>query len=165
MKRLMNSLSFPDINVWLALAASEHVHASIARSWWEQETGIIAFSRFTQLGFLRLMTAAAVMDAKPLTIREAWHVYDRLYEDDRVTFVSEPPEVEKRFRDRASGRTVSPKIWADAWLLAVAEASEGILVTFDRALASRGAYCLLKQEGGARKKAAGQPFPPRKAGQ
>jgi toxin-antitoxin system PIN domain toxin len=139
----MNSLSFPDINVWLALAAPEHVHAAIARRWWEQEAGMIGFSRLTQLGFLRLMTTAVVMDGKPLTIAAAWRVYDRLYEDDRVTFVSEPPEIEKRFREKASGRTASPKLWADAWLLALAQEAEGVLVTFDQALASRGAYCLL----------------------
>ncbi len=94
----MSSLSFPDINVWLALATPEHVHAAMARRWWEQEAGKIGFARLTQLGFLRLMTTAAVMDDKPLTISAAWRVYDRFYEDDRVTFVSEPPEVEKRFR-------------------------------------------------------------------
>ena len=141
----MNSLSFPDINVWLAVAAPEHEHAAIASRWWEQETGIIAFSRFTQLGFLRLMPTAAVMEGKPLKITAARRVYDRLYEDDRVTFVSEPPEVEKRFRERAAGRAASPKVWADAWLLALAQAAEGILVTFDKALASRGAYCLLSK--------------------
>ena len=142
----MISLSFPDINVWLAVAAPEHIHADIARRWWEQQIGTIAFSRFTQLGFLRLMTTAAVMDGKPLTIAEAWRVYDRFYEDDRVTFFSEPPDVEKRFREKATGRTVSPKVWADAWLLAVAQASEGVLVTFDKALASRGAHCLLPKK-------------------
>ena len=139
----MSSLSFPDINVWLALAAPEHVHATIARQWWQQETGAIAFSRFTQIGFLRLMTTAAVMDGKPLTIAEAWRVYDRLYDDDRVVFMSEPPEVDERFREKASGRTASRKLWADAWLLALADAADGILVTFDKALASRGAHCLL----------------------
>jgi hypothetical protein len=89
-----------------------------------RETGIIAFSRLTQLGFLRLMTTAAVMDGKPLTITTAWRIYDRLYEDDRVTFVSEPPEAEKRSREKASGRTASPKVWADAWLLALAHAGQ-----------------------------------------
>jgi len=89
------------------------------------------------------MTTAAVMDGKPLTIAEAWRVYDRLYDDDRVMFISEPPEAERRFREKASGRTASPKLWADAWLLAVAQAAGGILITFDKALASRGAHCLL----------------------
>ena len=80
----MNSLSFPDANVWLALAAPEHVHAVTARRWWEQETGRIAFSRITQLGFLRLMTAAAAMDGKPLSMTAAWQVLDRFFEDDRT---------------------------------------------------------------------------------
>ena len=139
----MSSLSFPDINVWLALAAPEHVHAAIAKRWWERETGTIAFCRLTQLGFLRLMTTAAAMDGKPLTIAEAWRVYDRFYEDDRVTLISEPPEVEVRFREKATGRNVSPKVWADAWLLAFAQTAEGVLVTFDKALSARGAFCLL----------------------
>ncbi|HEY1206652.1 MAG: TA system VapC family ribonuclease toxin [Bryobacteraceae bacterium] len=139
----MSSLSFPDVNVWLALAAPEHVHAAAARKWWERETGRIAFSRFTQLGFLRLMTTAAAMAGKPLTMTEAWRVHDRFYEDDRVAFVPEPPGVEPRFRERPSGSGASPKLWADAWLLAFAGAAEGALVTFDRALAARGAHCLL----------------------
>ncbi len=134
------------MNVWLALATPEHVHATIAKQWWEQENGTIAFCRLTQLGFLRLMTTAAAMDGKPLTIAEAWRVYDRFYDDDRVTLIAEPTEVEKRFREKAAGRTVSPKVWADAWLLAFAQASEGALVTFDRVLSSRGAFCLLAKE-------------------
>jgi len=143
----MSSLSFPDINVWLAIAAPEHLRAALARGWWEREAGHIAFCRLTQLGFLRLVTTAAVMDGKPLTMTEAWRVYDRFYDDDRVTFLSEPPEVDKRFREKATGRTASPKVWADAWLLAVAQTAEGVLVTFDKALASRGALCLLPKRG------------------
>jgi predicted nucleic acid-binding protein len=41
--------------------------------------------------------------------------------------------------------TASPKLWADAWLLAVAKAARGTLVTFDRALAAHGARCLLPE--------------------
>jgi predicted nucleic acid-binding protein len=93
------------------------------------------------------MTTAAVMDSKPLTIAEAWRVYDRMYDDDRVTFVAEPADVEKRFREKAVGRTASPKIWANAWLLAMAEEAGGVLVTFDKALAGRGAHCLLGKRG------------------
>ncbi len=137
-------ISLPDVNVWLALAAPEHVHSAPARDWWGQEPGAIAFSRFTQLGFLRLTTTAAAMDGKPLTIAQAWRVYDRFFEDDRVVFVAEPPEADQRFRQRAVGRQASPKVWADAWLLAVAESAGGVLVTFDKALAAQGAHCLLK---------------------
>jgi uncharacterized protein len=131
------------MNVWLALATSEHIHSSQARSWWNQEDGVIAFSRLTQLGLLRLMTTAAVMDGKPLTMSQAWRVYDRFYDDDRVVFLAEPPEAEKNFRVRATGRLASPKVWADAWLLAFAQAAGGRLITFDKALRPRGAHCLL----------------------
>jgi uncharacterized protein len=143
----MSSLSFPDVNVWLALAAPEHVHAVAARRWWEQETGYIAFSRMTQLGFLRLMTTSAAMDGRPLTMVEAWRVHDRFFEDDRVKFVPEPEGIESRFREHTAGGPASPKLWADAWLLAFALAAAGMLVTFDRALAARGAHCLLVEEG------------------
>ena len=139
----MTSLSFPDINVWLALAAPEHVHAAIARHWWEEESGDIAFSRFTQLGFLRLVTTAEAMGGKPLSMAEAWRVYDRFYDDERVVFIPEPSQVEEQFRTRTAARTSSPRTWTDAWLLAVAQSADGVLVTFDKALASRGAHCLL----------------------
>ncbi len=135
------------MNVWLALATPEHVHWEVARLWWVGESGEIAFSRFTQMGFLRLLTTDAVMDGKPLTMAEAWSVYDRWYEDDRVTFMPEPPSVDGGFRERAAGRTVSPKVWADAWLLAFAHAAGGKLVTFDKALGPRGAVCLLGATG------------------
>lgn len=138
----MSLLSFPDINVWLALAASEHIHASAARNWWNRENGRIAFSRFTQLGFLRLMTRAAAMGGRPLSAIEAWRVHDRFYDDDRIVFVPEPAQAEARFRKYASARTASPKLWSDAWLLAVAEAAQGTVVTFDKALGAHGALCL-----------------------
>ena len=83
------------------------------------------------------------MDGKPLTIAQAWRVYDRFYDDDRVLFVVEPSEIDQRFRENAVGRQASPKIWADAWLLAMAHAAGGVLVTFDKALGTRGAHCLL----------------------
>jgi toxin-antitoxin system PIN domain toxin len=137
---------FPDINVWLALATREHVHSPLARRWWQDESRAIAFSRLTQLGFLRLVTTAVAMDGKPLNIAQAWRVYDRFYDDDRVVFISEPPDVDQRFREKAVGRSASPKIWADTWLLSLAQAADGILITFDKALGARGAHCLLSNK-------------------
>ena len=139
----MSSLSFPDLNVWLALAATEHVHHALAVTWWNKQEGPIAFCRFSQMGFLRLVTTAAAMDNRPLTMAQAWRVYDRFFDDDRVVFVAEPSQVEAIFRKKATGRMVSPKIWAEAWLLATAEAASGKLVTLDRALSERGAISLL----------------------
>jgi uncharacterized protein len=144
----MTSLSFPDLNIWLALATHDHIHSALVRRWWQECLGSIAMTRSTQHGFLRLVTTAAVMNGKPLTTDQAWRVYDRFYDDDRVAFLSEPPGIDESFRKLAAGRSASPKIWADAWLLAFAQAAGGKLITLDRALTARGAICLLPKSAG-----------------
>ena len=143
MNKSTSSLSFPDVNVWLALLLENHAHRRATQKWWQSTDATIVFTRFTELSVLRLLTTGAAMDDKPLSMNDAWRAYDRLYEDDRVVFMPEPPDVEKRFRQNTRARTPSPKVWADAWLLAFAESADGILVTFDRALAARSAACLL----------------------
>ena len=77
------------------------------------------------------------MNGKPLTMRTAWSAYDRLFEDDGVAFVNETGAMEPLFRRRTSTGMASPKLWADAWFLAVAGHTGGPLVTFDLALARR----------------------------
>lgn len=141
----MTSLSFPDINLWMALAVPEHAHFQLAIRWWEETQGRTAFCRLTQLGLLRLLTTSAAMNGKPLSGSDAWAIYDRFFQDDRVIFLKEPVPIERLFREKSCHFTASPKVWADAWLLAFAEASGGRLITFDRALAARGAHCLLPE--------------------
>lgn len=142
----MNRLSFPDVNVWLALCSVEHVHGAIARHWWSREPGSIAFTRVTQLSLLRLLTSPVIMKGKPLTNTEAIEIYDHLFLDDRVIFLEELPRMEKQFRETARVPSASPKLWADAWLLAFAQTAGGTLVTFDQALASRSSQCLLLEK-------------------
>jgi uncharacterized protein len=86
------------------------------------------------------------MDGKPLTMDEAWQAYDQFFADDSVVLMPEPAGVDARFREYAKGRTASPRLWADAWLLAFAEAAGGTVITFDRGLAARGAHCLVPQD-------------------
>lgn len=133
------------MNVWLALVSHEHVHSANARRWWNSTSGEIAFCRLSQLGLLRLLTTAAVMGNKPLSFDAAWGVYDSLLADERVVFSQEHSRADRFFRTFTTGPANSPKVWADAWLLAVAEATGGVLVTFDKALAKRGAHCLLAE--------------------
>jgi toxin-antitoxin system PIN domain toxin len=147
MNRSTISLSFPDVNVWMALALEHHVHRPRAKAWWQANDGPIAFTRLTQIGLLRLLTTSAAMDGQPLGMDEAWRVHDGFFTDDRVALLPEPADIETPFREYAAGRVASPKLWADAWLLAVARSSGGTLITFDRALAARGARCLLEPEG------------------
>ena len=130
----------------MALLLENHVHREAALHWWRATDATIAFTRFTQMSVLRLLTTAAAMDGKPLSLNEAWRAYDRLFADERVGLMPEPAEVEIRFRQNTRGRSASPKLWADAWLLAFAESAGGILVTFDRALAARSTCCLLLQD-------------------
>ncbi len=130
----------------MALLLENHVHRPAAWAWWESMDSQSVFTRFTEISVLRLLTTAAAMDGKPLHMDQAWEAYDRLYDDDRVAFMPEPPAVETHFREYTAGRIASPRVWADAWLLAFARAAGGSLVTFDRALAARGAHCLLLGE-------------------
>jgi toxin-antitoxin system PIN domain toxin len=140
----MTSLSFPDVNVWLALVLADHVHRPAARAWWESDTSdAIAFCRVTQIGLLRLLTTAATMNGEPLTMKQAWRVYDALFDDGRVALVREPEGLEEPFRKLSSARTASPKAWADAYLVACASRLDATLVTFDRALATKSPNCLV----------------------
>ncbi|HET9370713.1 MAG TPA: TA system VapC family ribonuclease toxin [Vicinamibacterales bacterium] len=139
---------FPDINVWVALTHAVHVHHEVAIDWYaslEPEV-TLHFSRFTQLGFLRLLTAAAVMGEDVLTQTQAWAVYDRWLEDSRVGFLEEPPGLDRRFRSLTRMKTASPKAWADAYLAAFAGAAQLTLVTFDRAFRGRAGSLLLLEE-------------------
>jgi predicted nucleic acid-binding protein len=109
MPKSTTSLSFPDVNVWLALLLENHVHRRPARAWWQASETQIAFTRFTQISVLRLLTTPAAMDGRPLAMAEAWRVHDRLFEDDRVVFYPEPAGVELRFRAQTAAITPSPK--------------------------------------------------------
>ncbi len=140
----MTSLIFPDINVWLAILLADHVHRSAAQEWWDSDNSdVIAFIRLTQHGVLRLLTTAAAMNNKPLTMSGAWQAYDSLFADERVAFLGEHEGIEQTFRRLTVEDTASPKMWADAWILACADQSGGRIVTFDRALAARSATSLL----------------------
>ena len=134
----MSLLSFPDINVWLALLIDEHIHRPAALAWWRADRSEqVGFSRLTQIGVLRLLTTSAAMNGQPLSMTEAWSAHDYLYLDDRVVFLTEPPMLEQAFRDAASNDQVSPKHWADAYITAFAKVSGAQVVTFDQALAGR----------------------------
>jgi uncharacterized protein len=140
----MNTLNFPDVNVWIALAWRRHVHADRAREWFESVAEQrFFFCRITQLAFLRLLTTEAVLGEDAHTMSSAWRLLDKLQSDERIAFLAEPVDVERQFRSQSNLASRSPKLWADAYLLAFAEATGTKLITFDRALKSRGAEVLV----------------------
>jgi hypothetical protein len=138
---------FPDINVWLALAYRGHQHHATAAAWFDRvEAEQAVFCRFTQLGFLRLLTHPAVMRDEAKTQQEAWKAYDQLSTDARVTFYAEtePERVEAELRALTATSGFAPQQWPDAYLAAFARAANLTLVTLDKALGKlAGRECLL----------------------
>jgi toxin-antitoxin system PIN domain toxin len=133
----MNTLNFLDANVWLALLWGRHVHSEEARRWFEASgEEQFFFCRFTQLTVLRLLTTEAIMGKDARTMFEAWGLWDRVWADSRIAFLAEPERLEKEFRSRSRLSSRSPKVWADAYLLAFASVAGLKLVTFDRSLKS-----------------------------
>jgi uncharacterized protein len=98
---------------------------------------VLAFCRFTQLGFLRLLTNESAMGADVLTQNGAWAVYDALLGTGRARLIEEPSGIDHLFRQRTRRDEVSTKQWADGYLSAFAIAAGMPLVTFDRALAGK----------------------------
>jgi len=132
------TLLFPDLNVWLALSDEKHAHHLEAWSWLDAlpDDARLIFSRYTQIGFLRLLTNTSVMGDETLTLRKAWAAYDRWLEDPRVEFYPEPRDIDSEFRQATEPFAAkSASKWVgDCWLLASAVATRASLVTFDRAL-------------------------------
>lgn len=140
----MNTLNFLDANVWLALLWSRHVHTERARSWFEQASEEqFFFCRFTQITVLRLLTTDQIMGKDTKTMSEAWSLWDRVWADNRIAFLPEPDDLEREFRSRSRLSSPSPKVWADAYLTAFATVAGLTLVTFDRAIQSRGTDVLV----------------------
>ena len=136
----MNILNFLDANVWLALLWSRHIHSEKARAWFERSREEkFFFCRITQITVLRLLTTATVMGSDVKTMSEAWALWDKVCADDRIALLPEPEAIESQFRRFSAFRSSSPKMWADAYLLAFASVAGLKLVTFDRGLRSLGA--------------------------
>lgn len=136
--RIRMTLYFPDVNVWVALSVIDHTHNAVAWKWLRSLPGDarLVFCRYTQLGILRLLANAAVTGMQPLTLHEAWGVYDQWMEDPRVDFYPEPRNVDAEFREVMAPFATKPasKWVGDGWLLAFAAEADATLVTFDRAL-------------------------------
>lgn len=63
--------------------------------------------------------------------KSAWHIYDRLLEDERFAYRSEPAGLEAALRSISTPFGFSPKAWQDAYLAAFATASGLIVASLD----------------------------------
>ena len=143
----MNSFLFPDVNVWLAFVYERHIHHRQAFAWFAslRDDQRACLSRFTQISLLRLLTTEALMRHEAMNQKQAWSVYDNLLKDGRVAFLDEPVHIERAFRAFTQSLLPSPKLWADAYIMAFAKAANMTLVTFDRALKARVGDAILLQ--------------------
>ena len=130
---------FPDVNAWLALAWDAHVHHAVAAAWFEgvPEPCQFLFSRYSQLGLLRLVTNPQVMGDSVVTLAQAFALYDRLLEDPRIELRAEPQGIDGLMRvvSRPFARQSATKALGDLYLIAFAVAAEATMVTFDKAMA------------------------------
>jgi uncharacterized protein len=129
---------FPDLNVWIALSVAGHPHSAEAWNWLNliHPEARLIFSRYTQIGLLRLLTNQAAMGEQTMTLQGAWGVYERWLSDPRVEFYPEPRGLDAAFR-----KAVAPFLaqraskWiGDCYLLSYAKESDAALITFDKAL-------------------------------
>lgn len=135
----MNSLLFPDVNVWVALNFDRHAHHGQARQWYEgvPTSAALVFCRQTQLGLFRILTTAAVMGPEALTQQGCWRLYDQWIATSQVAWADEPRDLEEQLRALTRHAASSPKEWMDAYLAAFSATGRLTLVTFDRALATK----------------------------
>lgn len=137
MKLRMTSF-IPDVNVWIALSDTKHIHNLPSLNWLKQlpsEVRVL-FLRYTQIALLRLLTNRTVMGAATQTLEEAWGVYDYWVRDPRIDLCQEPRGLDEALRETTMPFAAKPasKWVGDCYLLACAGASGATLVTFDRDL-------------------------------
>ncbi|HTV05478.1 MAG TPA: TA system VapC family ribonuclease toxin [Acidobacteriaceae bacterium] len=144
MSAYSTSSVFPDLNVWIALSFTRHSHHIQAMQWLRSLDEVrLIFCRYTQLGFLRLLSTEAVMGNEVLTQVEAWKEYDGWLATGFAIYQDEPDRLEEVFRSISKQPRSSPKEWADSYLAAFSVAAGVRLVTFDRALKARAGDAIL----------------------
>lgn len=124
----------PDINVWLALAVEEHPHHAMALQYWAQAqraAGTLWFCRVTMLGLVRLLCQPKVVGEGALGLAAAWALYQRFRAIASVRLVGDPDDCDRHLAQLLTAEPLPPRLWTDAYLAALCQASGLRLVTFD----------------------------------
>ena len=128
---------FPDVNVWIALTAEDHVHHARAEIYWRTEADArLSFCRTTALGLVRVISNPHTFGGHPLAPAEAWECYLRWRDRQEVDFLSEPPGIEDVMTDWCRSGLATTRNWTDLYLAAFALAGNLRLVTFDSGFGS-----------------------------
>ena len=107
----MNLSFFPDVNVWLALNHTIHVHHLLAMDWYLQlpKESFFVFCRPTQTGLFRLLTTAAVMCEDTLSQKQCRTLYDTWIQGGKAVLWPEPVDLEALFRKMPCGQILLQK--------------------------------------------------------
>lgn len=90
-----------------------------------------------RMALLRLLTNVRVMGSSTLQPEQAWNVLDQLLNDPRIRWIDATPSAhDSNWQSNIAGREPSPDLWTDAWLAAIAQATDCDMVTFDRGFRS-----------------------------
>lgn len=122
-----------DVNVVLALLLETHARHERAWRWWESRPDeTVGHCLLVRLGVLRLLTNAVVMEGEPFETSEAWEAWRQFDADPRTVELPAPKQAhELLFRRYVENRPVTPNLWTDAWLAALAESTGNGLTTFE----------------------------------
>lgn len=125
-----------DINVWVALAHTEHDHHKLALAYWQAEQAkgtLLWFCRVSMLGMVRLLSQKAVMGASVLTLEEAQAAYLNFLSTPPIKWLPETTDMAKRtdavMLNLSQG--LPGRMSTDTYLAAACETTGLRLVTFD----------------------------------
>ena len=125
-----------DVNVLVALMHARHVHSAAAVRWLagQNEPGVVAVCRVSQMGALRILTHTSAMKDEVKSASEFWDGWNRVMEDDRFALVGEPVGLETAWRALTGALPRGMPAETDGYLAAFAIAGKLSLVSFDRGL-------------------------------
>lgn len=127
-----------DANVLLPLLTEGHTHRAPALDWWDScEDGDVGLCLPVRMALLRLLSNVRVMGSSTLRPEQAWDAVDQLINDPRISLIDQIPQThDKHWHANIARREPSPDLWTDAWLAALAQATDCEMTTFDRGFRS-----------------------------
>jgi toxin-antitoxin system PIN domain toxin len=127
-----------DTNVLLPVLAQGHAHREPALEWWDAcDDGDAGLCVPVRMAILRLLTNVRIMGSGTLRPAQAWDALGQLIGDPRICLIEQTPHTHtKHWHSNIVRREPSPELWTDAWLAALAQASDCEMVSFDRGFRS-----------------------------
>ncbi len=125
-------LDLPDVNFWVALTDTTHVHHRRSLSYWNSERSErIAFCGVTRSGLLRVMTNPKAMAGKPFDLPDAWRRYQQFADLPEVDFLPDGRSFEGLMAGWCRSSIFPQRLWTDAWIAALALEHGCRVVSFD----------------------------------